>query len=85
MEQWSILSNIMNYVQYDRYPSNFHNVIIKAVNKANHKRKPNTEDERQMLELDFGDIPGKLKRRIFRYMQWNSIRDIKHPLDLTRT
>ena len=24
MEQWSILSNIVNYVQYDRNPKTFH-------------------------------------------------------------
>ena len=29
MEQWSILINIVNYIQYDRYPKNFHNISIK--------------------------------------------------------
>ena len=24
MEQWSILSNVVNYVQYDRHPRNFY-------------------------------------------------------------
>ena len=61
MEQWSILSNVVNYIQYDRHPKNFHNVDIKAVNQRNHKKRPNTKEERQILELDFGDMPEKLK------------------------
>ena len=48
IEQWSILSNIVNYIKYNRYPKNFHNLSTKAVNKVNHKRKPNVEEERQM-------------------------------------
>ena len=31
MEQWSILSNMANYTQYNRHPKNFHNLHIKAV------------------------------------------------------
>ena len=33
MEQWSILSNMLNYIQYDRHPKNYHNLGISAVNK----------------------------------------------------
>ena len=29
IEQWSILSNIINYVQYSKNPKNFHSMIIK--------------------------------------------------------
>ena len=25
MEQWSILSNVVNYIQYDRHPKKFYN------------------------------------------------------------
>ena len=32
MEQWSILSNALNYIQYDKHPKNFHNLGITAVN-----------------------------------------------------
>ena len=61
MEQLSILSNVVNYIQYDGHPKNFYNLNIRAVNKENYKRKSNIEEEeRQMLELDFGDIPEKL-------------------------
>ena len=61
MEQWSILSNVINYIPYDRHPKNFHNLDIKAVNQRNCKRRSNTKEERQMLELDFGDMPEKLR------------------------
>ena len=61
MEQWSILSNMLNYIHYDRHPKNFHNLNIRAVNKEKYKRKSKIESkERQMLELDFRDTPEKL-------------------------
>ena len=31
MEQWSILSNIINYVQYSKIPKNFHSMTIRPV------------------------------------------------------
>ena len=49
MEQWSILSNILNYVQHSRFHSIKHTLDIKAVNK--YKYKPNTKD-REFRELD---------------------------------
>ena len=33
MEQWSILSNVTNYVQYSKNPQNFHAMLIKPINK----------------------------------------------------
>ena len=32
MEQWSILSNTLNYIQYDRHPKNYYSLGISAVN-----------------------------------------------------
>ena len=32
MEQWSILSNVINYVQYSKNPKNFHAMKIKPIN-----------------------------------------------------
>ena len=32
MVQWSILSNMLNYIQYDKHPKNFHNLGISTVN-----------------------------------------------------
>ena len=34
MEHWSILGNMLNYIQYDRQPRNYHNLDISAVNKC---------------------------------------------------
>ena len=59
MEQWSILSNVLNYVQHSRFHSMNHMLDIKAVNK--YKHKPNT-DGREFKELDFGaTTPQKLQ------------------------
>ena len=57
MEQWSILSNILNYVQHSRFHSMKHTLDIKAINKCKHRS--NTEDK-QFRELDFSTIPQKL-------------------------
>ena len=58
MEQWLILSNVLNYVQYSRFYSMNCTLDIKAVNK--YKHKPNT-DNREFKELDFGTTPQKLQ------------------------
>ena len=58
MEQWSILSNVLNYVQHSRLHSMSRTLDIKAVDK--YKYRPNT-DNREFKELDFGAIPQKLQ------------------------
>ena len=55
MEQWSILSNVLNYIQYDKHPMNYHNLNINAVNK--YKNSLVTSGERDTVELDFGVMP----------------------------
>ena len=61
MEQWSIMSNEVNYVQYNGNLKNFYNLDIRTVDqKKKHKKKYNKE-EQQLLELDFSDTPEKLK------------------------
>ena len=57
-EQWSILSNVVNYIQHTRFHSMKHTLDIRAVNK--YKHKPST-DEREFKELDFGTMPQKLQ------------------------
>ena len=64
MEQWLILSNVVYYVQYKRHPKNFYNLDIRAGYQKRHKKFYNKEEERQILDLDFGDTPEKLKRVI---------------------
>ena len=58
MEQWSILSNVLKYVQHSRFHSMNQTLDAKAVNK--YKHKPNM-DNREIKELDFGTMPQKLQ------------------------
>ena len=58
MEQWSILSNVLNYVQHSRFHSINHTLDIKAVNKYKYKPKM---DDKEFKELDFGTTPQKLQ------------------------
>ena len=55
MEQWSILNNVLNYIQHDRHHMINHNLSIKAVNK--YKNSSETKVERGITELDFGVTP----------------------------
>ena len=60
MEQWSILSKILKYIQYDKHPKNYHSLHVGAVNKC--RKTPYIKEEgRDMLELDIGHTPDKLK------------------------
>ena len=55
MEQWSILSNMLNYIQYDRHPKNYHNLGISAVNRC--KNNLDIKEERDMiLKEEYLDI-----------------------------
>ena len=50
MEQWSILSNLLNYVQHSKFNSISHSLDIKPVNR--YKVKPN--EKKEFREVDFG-------------------------------
>ena len=50
MEQWSILSNSLNYVQHSIYNSMDHSLNVKPVNR--YKVKPN--EEKEFTDIDFG-------------------------------
>ena len=39
MVQWSILSNVIHNVQYDKHPKNFHTMSVRPVNKMKNKIK----------------------------------------------
>ena len=52
IEQWSLLNSKLNYKQCDRHPKNYHSLGISAVNK--YRKNPCTIEERDTLELDFG-------------------------------
>ena len=63
-EQWSILSNILNYVQHSTFNSMNHSLNVKAVNR--YKVRPDTE--REFKELAFGPNSTKITRGIFGYI-----------------
>ena len=58
MEQWSILSNVLNYVQHSRFQAMNHTLDIKAVNKYKHNPKT---DDKEFKEFDFGTTLQKLQ------------------------
>ena len=57
MEQWSILSNVLNYVQHSRFNSMNHSLSVRPVNRC--KIKPDMGEE--FRELDFGAVPQNLQ------------------------
>ena len=59
MEQWSIWSDMLNYIQYDRHPKNYHRIGISAVNQCG--KILGTIEERDIIELGFGPTPKILK------------------------
>ena len=57
MEQWSILSNIINYIQYSKNPKDFYTITVKPVNNGKHSlalQGKNNED--MSLRIDLIDI-----------------------------
>ena len=62
MEQWSILSNILNYVQYNKNPKYFHSITIRPVkcNKVVKDAKSRKVDE-SLLEVNLVDNSDRLK------------------------
>ena len=62
MEQWSILSNLLNYVQHSRFTSMNHSLDIKPVNKYNIKSNDSLSlSDREFREVDFGKAPQNLQ------------------------
>ena len=56
MEQWSILSNVINYVQHDKHLNNIHSMFVRHVNKMKNKLKSRKDEkERPISEIDFRD------------------------------
>ena len=59
VEQWSILSNVLNYIHYDKHPKNYHNLSVNTVNKC--KNSFDTGKKRDIMELDFSVTPKILR------------------------
>ena len=72
MEQWSILSNIINYVQYSKAPNNFHDMTIKHVNINNriNKRTKNENIDESSLRVDLASISDELREE---YLDTNKL------------
>ena len=64
MEHWSILSNVINYVQYDRHPKTFHRLSVKDLDQKNQREMYNRlkDNKTQTLDIDFGNNPDKFRR-----------------------
>ena len=54
-----MLSNMLNYIQYDKHPKNFHNLDISTVNVC--KNRSEIREEKDSIEVDFGPTPDILK------------------------
>ena len=52
MEQWSVLSNTLNYIQYDRHHKSYHSLGFSTVNKGG--KNLGTKEERDIIILYFG-------------------------------
>ena len=64
IEQWSILSNVLNYVQHSRFNSINHTLDVKAKNR--YKSKPDVN--REFKETRFWCNSTKNTRRIYRHI-----------------
>ena len=64
MEQWSILSNVINYVHYNKNPKHFHLMTIRPAkcNKAVKDAKGRNVDE-SLLEVNLVDNSDRLKEK----------------------
>ena len=62
MEQWSILSNLLNYVQQSMYNSMDHSSNVKPGNR--YKVKPN--EEKKFRDVDFSTNLKKITNQISR-------------------
>ena len=67
MEQWSILSNVITYIQYSKNPKNLHTISVKSVNKnkINIGRKQGETDRHILENMSCGYIR-QINRRVFR-------------------
>ena len=62
MEQWSILSNVINYVQYSKNPKDFYAMTVRPVNNKFLNTIPKNKDKDDIsLRIDLTDIPNGLK------------------------
>ena len=64
MEQWSILSNVINYVQYNKHLKNSHSMIIKPVNTNRiHKETRGKAKNESSLRVNLTDSLDRSKEK----------------------
>ena len=51
MEQQSILSNVINYVQYSRNPIDYYNLDVTTLEAKKHKRIHVEENDRHVIDI----------------------------------
>ena len=62
MEQLSIPSNIINYVQNDKHPKNIHTISVRPINKAkNIAKSKHNERKIPTSEVEFKNTSDRLK------------------------
>ena len=54
MEQWSILSNVLNYILHDRHHTMNHTLNMRVMNK--YRSNSEAKEENEFMELDFGSM-----------------------------
>ena len=78
---------MLNYIQYDKQPKNFHNLGISVVNV--YKNGPDAKKDKGMVEIDFGPTPDILtegyldvyegnQSEIVNTTRFNENSDLKH-------
>ena len=66
MEQWSILTNVINYVLSNKNPENSHSMIIKPVNTNKiHKEIRKKNKNESSLRVNLTDSLDRLKEEYF--------------------
>ena len=60
MEQWTILSNILNYIQHDRHHTMNHTLNIRTM--KNYRSNSEAKEEKEFMESDFGSMSHKLHK-----------------------
>ena len=59
-----MLSNVVSSTEYDKNPKNFYDLDVKTVDQKGHRKiyKRLKEEDRHILELDFGNTPDKFRQ-----------------------
>ena len=70
MENWSILSENVRYIQYDERSKTPHSLDINTLDYCQYKRVYNSlmGEESHMLDVDFGCNPEKNEIQLFRHV-----------------